>query len=468
MQRWIGGSLVSMLVIAGCAAGAGGSSELPGPTDAAPMSTPIRPLVVDTDMDSSDVMALPYLLTLPDREVLAITVTATGVAHCPPGAANARAIAQAAGSDVPTACGPSPTKGELNPFPDAWRYPADALYGIDLDLGASRTGGGGAVELLADVVEASDQRVEILTLGPLTNVAALLEAVPSAAERIERLIVMGGAIDVPGNVDADAEPGGPEWNIWADPEAARAVFASSIPITLVPLDATDDVPIEAAFFDDLARDHASVGADLSYELLARNPFLVSSTQFFWDQLASTVVEASDIVTIETLRLVIGEGADRGRTMRSDAGRQVEVAMRADRPRFEAVFLAGLRRGPMAVAPFAVDARLTVSWDGTTCVHDAASRLPGGTLEIAFADATGTSALLLGVLEEGASWAQLEELVVTYRAGDAPPDFVTLVQVPVGRPAIVDAPAGTAGFICTDLVDGQPVDPALSSAFGIGG
>ena len=223
MRRAIAGSLALMLVIGACAGetGEAGSGQ-PNASAAEASPMPSRPLVIDTDMDSSDVMALPYLLTLPGRDVLANTVTGTGVAHCPPGAANARAIAQAVGSGVPTACGPIPTTGGLHPFPDAWRYPADELYGIDLPLGASRTGGGGAVQLLADVVGASDQPVEILTLGPLTNVAALLAAVPSAADRISRLVLMGGAIDAPGNVEADSE-----WNIWADPEAARAVFACS-------------------------------------------------------------------------------------------------------------------------------------------------------------------------------------------------------------------------------------------------
>jgi inosine-uridine nucleoside N-ribohydrolase len=466
MQRGIACWLALMLVASGCARDAGGGDS--GPPAQSPAGATPRPIVIDTDMDSSDVMALPYLLTLPGREVLAITVTGTGVAHCPPGAANARAIAQAVGSDVPTACGPNPRDGELNPFPDAWRYPADELYGIDLALEAARTGGGGAVELLAEVLEGSDQPVEVLTLGPLTNVAALLDGVPSAAERISRLIVMGGSIEAPGNVEEDAGPGAPEWNIWADPEAARAVFSASIPITLVPLDATDDVPIEPGFFETLEADHQAVGADLAYELLARNPFLVSGTQFFWDQLASAVLEAPEIVTVETMRLAIGEGADLGRTMRSEAGRSVEVATSADRSRFEAVFLDGLRRGPLVADPFAVDGRMSVSWDGTACAHDAPSQMPGGTLEVTFADATGASALWLGILHEGASWDQLEGLVASYEAGDVPPDFVTLVLVPDGGPAIVDAPAGTAGFICATLVDGEPVDPALSSALRIGG
>ena len=59
-------------------------------------------------------------------------------------------------------------------------------------------------------------------------------------------------------------------------------------------------------------------------------------------------------------------------------------------------------------------------------------------------------------------------MASYRPGDTPPDFVTLVQVPGGGPAIVDAPAGTAGFICATLVDGEAVDPVLSSALQIGG
>ena len=88
--------------------------------------------------------------------------------------------------------------------------------------------------------------------GPLTNLAEALERQPSIAQSIQEIVIMGGgAIQVPGNLG----DGGlfqtnnktAEWNIFVDPFAARIVFHSHIPIVLVPLDATNKVPIDLAF-----------------------------------------------------------------------------------------------------------------------------------------------------------------------------------------------------------------------------
>ena len=79
--------------------------------------------------------------------------------------------------------------------------------------------------------------------------------------KIARIVEMGGAVGVTGNVAADpggvGSPGPAEWNIYADPAAADAVFRSGIPITLVPLDATEAVPVDQAFVDALGSDHAA-------------------------------------------------------------------------------------------------------------------------------------------------------------------------------------------------------------------
>ena len=79
---------------------------------------------------------------------------------------------------------------------------------------------------------------------------------------------MGGAVDVPGNVivgDITADDG-LEWNLAADPSAVSAVFGTATPISLVPLDATDGVPVPSDLAERLAEDHEAAGADLVYEL----------------------------------------------------------------------------------------------------------------------------------------------------------------------------------------------------------
>src|SRR4029450_8271805 len=90
-----------------------------------------------------------------------------------------------------------------------------------------------AVDLLARVLLAADEPVTLVPLGPLTNVALLLARYPDAAERIARMVLMGGAIGE-GNVTAAAE-----FNIYVDPESAQRVFSSRIDLTRVGLDGTD-------------------------------------------------------------------------------------------------------------------------------------------------------------------------------------------------------------------------------------
>ncbi len=192
---------------------------------------------------------------------------------------------------------------------------------------------------------------------------------------------MGGAIDVTGNVATDpagmGTPGPAEWNVYADPAAADAVFRSGIPITLVPLDATNDVPVDAAFVGALEADHTAAGADVAYELLARVG--VTGFDYLWDALAAVVAVDETVATIEpmTLAVVTEEGPDSGRTIRADDGAEIRVATGADRAAFEERFLAGLRVGAPRANPFTLVGTISVTFDGTTCVDDVADTIAAG-------------------------------------------------------------------------------------------
>jgi inosine-uridine nucleoside N-ribohydrolase len=89
-----------------------------------------------------------------------------------------------------------------------------------------------AIDWIADTVTASPDPVTLLATGPLTNVALLLARYPDLGSQLERIVLMGGAIDR-GNVTPAAE-----FNIWVDPEAAHRVFTSGIDLTMVGLDVT--------------------------------------------------------------------------------------------------------------------------------------------------------------------------------------------------------------------------------------
>ncbi|HET8587733.1 MAG TPA: nucleoside hydrolase, partial [Candidatus Limnocylindria bacterium] len=422
----------------------------------------------DTDMDSSDVMALPYLLAQEGRQVLAVTVPATGVAHCPAGAVHAAAIVQLMERDVPVACGSGADEPNVHPFPDWLRALADNAYGLRLPA-PQRPPLGDAVALLASTLSAAERPVTVLTLGPLTNLAQLIEQHPDLTPRIGRLVIMGGAFDVAGNVDANAAVGAPEWNIWADPTAARTVVRSGIQLTMVPLDATDDVPMTGAFVGQLERRHDRVAADLAYELMVRNPVLSSGGQFFWDQLTTVALDYPEVLRAERRRATVeADGADAGRTRRDDSGTDIEVAIGADPDGFMTAFLGGLQRGPTSRSPFALRTSFEVGWDGSTCSAASASPAQTGAASVRFSDATGAAGLFLVTLHDH-SWRDLETFAEHFAPGMAAPDFVgvTPIQARSPLPEVVDIDAaGTVGFACLTLNGSDVTGVTLSRSFDV--
>lgn len=170
--RWF---LPLCLALAACAPAA-------GPADlgqaATPFSGPPRALVVDSDMDGDSLMALLYLLQRPDLDLLAITVSGTGLTHCAAGVANALGLVALVGhAPIPVACGSETTLGEGHTSSPDWRAAADAGYGLALPEGG-KPAAGTAVEVLTAVLGAAPAPVLVLTLGPLLFGVDLLRRKP--------------------------------------------------------------------------------------------------------------------------------------------------------------------------------------------------------------------------------------------------------------------------------------------------
>lgn len=469
-------ALLVVTSLAACGAGAGptGSASVSAPASAPASASPQgeQPLIVDLDMDSSDVFTLAYALNIPGYDLLAVTVSGTGVGTCPAGAANAAAIAAVMGRpDIPVACGSSEPVGVGHAFPDAWRAPSDALYGISLP--AATPSPEPAAELMARLLAESASPVDILVVGPMTNLAQVLADEPALVARVGRVVAMAGAIEADGNVGTNLYPGSPEWNVWADPAAASAVLASGVPVVLVPLDATNAVPIDADWYFHLGQAHATAGASLTYELLARNPFLVTGGQYWWDPLAATYLERPDVLQLEerTVRVRATPGRELGRTIVDPAGTPVSVAIGADPLAFEEVFSAGLGRGGPRADGWEVAAHVTVTYDGTTCAlsGDAPLAGPNGiTVEDA---APATFVVVAGTLHAGSTWADLQAWVDTIAEQEANPDFVdlTFVTAPHGTPQVIDLPSGSGGFACVEQDEtGTTTRVVLSEATEFGG
>jgi inosine-uridine nucleoside N-ribohydrolase len=337
-------TIVAGLFVAQAAAGATAMATSASGAPATASAVP-RNVIVETDMDVSDAMALLYLLRRADVEVIAIVVDGDGEARCPRGATNALSLAALAGKpDIPVGCGrPRPLKG-THAFPKQWRDGTDNLWGLlPQPARPARPPGGSGERVFRAALQSAPGRVDVLTLGPPTELAAvLLHGGAAVSAKIRSVTMMGGAVGVPGNITWPPTIKNPhaEWNFYVDPTAANVVFRSGLPITLVPLDATNDVPMNAAVAARLGR---SPSAAFVRRLIKVYP--PSLEFYFWDQLAAAVFVEPAIGRYANKRLTVieREGSESGRTVRAADGARVRVTTAADRARFERSFTSTLGR-----------------------------------------------------------------------------------------------------------------------------
>ena len=184
-----------------------------------------RTILIDTDTASDDAVALIMALRSPDVHVAAITIVAGNV-NVEQGVRNALYTVELCGASVPVYAGAE--KPLLRPLEVAhWFHGADGLG----DHGyAPVTAEARSVHAVNAIIECAmdSPGLEVVTLGPLTNLALALTREPQLASLIGRCVVMGGAPCCEGNVTPAAE-----FNIWVDPEAASIVFRSGLPIEMI-------------------------------------------------------------------------------------------------------------------------------------------------------------------------------------------------------------------------------------------
>jgi inosine-uridine nucleoside N-ribohydrolase len=210
------------------------------------------PVLIDCDPGHDDAMAILLALASPELDVLGIT-TVHGNTTLENTTANALRVLELAGrTDVPVAAGAEQPLVR-RPAAAADVHGESGLDGPVLPPATAVPVAEHAVDFLAAKLLAAPERVTLVPVGPLTNIALLLARHPRAAVKIERIVLMGGAI-AEGNVTPAAE-----FNIWVDPEAAARVFESGLDVTMIGLDVTHRALLTAAHADRL-RAAGRVGA----------------------------------------------------------------------------------------------------------------------------------------------------------------------------------------------------------------
>jgi inosine-uridine nucleoside N-ribohydrolase len=249
--------------------------------------------------------------------------------------AHADSIPVFVGSSVPL----QPTR----PFPQAWIDASEQFGRTAAPPASRRLRASGAADFLARRIT-SDSSVELLLLGPLTNIALAIRRAGRNHVLPLRAVMMGGAVNVPGNLPApemQTDNTKAEWNVYSDPVAAAEVFGSALRIEMIGLDATNQVRIDTAFVRQFrAGPVTPMRAYVSRVLDAAHEWIVTGAYYAWDPLAAVALLDSDVVRRSSMPLTVDvSGRFPGWTHRATAGHAVAVAISADRARFMRDFAA---------------------------------------------------------------------------------------------------------------------------------
>ncbi len=255
----------------------------------APLSAS-TPVLVDTDIgdDIDDALALGLLLSSPELEVRGITTT-LGDTHTRADLL-CRFLHAAGKSDIPVAA-----SGKLHDPPD---FKGQMQYGLRPAFRKAPVKEG-AIDFLHAKLKADRGAITILALGPLTNIDGLLRKYPESKPWIKRIVLMGGALRVGYTGQPPVEP---EWNIKTDIAAAKAVFASGIPLLVVPLDATASLSLEGRRRDAVFQ----LGAPLNNQLAALFQLWDRPTPTLFDPLAVALCVNEAFCKLEDLRLEVDD------------------------------------------------------------------------------------------------------------------------------------------------------------------
>lgn len=195
-----------------------------------------RPVVIDTDPGIDDAVALLLALASPEFDVRGITTVAGNIGIATTTRNAGRILALAGRGDIPVLAGAdAPLSRRASDTADI--HGDDGLGGVSFPEPLARPSDAAAVSWLAGQLDRRPaSSLDILALGPLTNIARLVLDHPASAGRIGRVVAMGGAVREPGNIGPRSE-----FNMAADPEAADIVLRAGLDLTLIPLDVTRKV-----------------------------------------------------------------------------------------------------------------------------------------------------------------------------------------------------------------------------------
>lgn len=302
-----------------------------------------RTVIHDHDGHVDDLLSCILLWLSPEIDLQAVGIT-NGDCYAPQIFEATQKIATFLDIDGPEI---AVTEDEVpNPFPDNWRRESYIINELPLfeDNYLKKTYQQGRPRridsVFLDCIANSKVPITVVTTGPLTNMANLLANHPEIKKNIQEFIIMGGAIRVKGNVEEPGHDGTAEWNVYADPAAFKQIVDSKLPIKLITLDLTNELPVTKDFLGKL---EAQAEKSRASALAAKLWSLVKGFDYyFWDTITAAVAIEPGLFTFSDIKIDVStSGKSMGRTNQALFGRRVQLATQVNKQGFEDLLLSTL-------------------------------------------------------------------------------------------------------------------------------
>ncbi|MDA0734907.1 MAG: nucleoside hydrolase [Chloroflexi bacterium] len=193
-------------------------------------------IIIDTDPGVDDAIAILMALACPGLEILGLTSVGGNVSLAWATRNALSLLEYAERTEIPVAKGASRPRHDR--FPHAHYFHGPTGLTRRLPSPQTRPVQIGAVDFLYQQLERHPGQITLVALGPLTNLARMERRHPKSLHKLAALVVMGGAVNTPGNVTPHAE-----FNFYSDPTAAQEVLSTGVPLTLVDLGACHQVSV---------------------------------------------------------------------------------------------------------------------------------------------------------------------------------------------------------------------------------
>ncbi|ADB39273.1 nucleoside hydrolase [Spirosoma linguale] len=264
-----------------------------------------KPLLMDHDGAIDDLLSQLLVLTMPDVELIGVTVTPADC-YIEPALESAYKLLQLMGREqVPLGRG---DYYGINAFPSEWRARPEIINALPLLINLPKSpdpyGYLSAPDLIIRQLSTATEKVTILMTGPCSNLVMALEKAPELKAAIAEIVWMGGAFRTTGNVQTFQHDGTAEWNVFWDPVCSQKLFSYELPLTLIPLDVTNHVPVTKKFLSTLASQIDHKLSNLTGQFWALTLDTIPSyhyTYFMWDILATSYLAMPEQFMIETAK-----------------------------------------------------------------------------------------------------------------------------------------------------------------------